>query len=117
MGKFSITKKGAGQFYFSLKANNGMIILGSEGYRAKADCENAIELVKCHTAESMIFDRKRAANGKHYFNLRAGNGQVIGTSQLYVTPFALEKGIASFIKNASQAPVEDRTVNRIALKI
>jgi uncharacterized protein YegP (UPF0339 family) len=115
MGKFSITKKGTGQFYFCLKSNNGMVILGSEGYRAKADCENAIASVKRHTAE--MFDRKKASNGKHYFNIKAADGQIICKSQQYVTSFALEKGIESVIKNALHATVEDRTINRIGLKI
>ncbi|MHB1331321.1 MAG: YegP family protein [Sulfuriferula sp.] len=29
------------------------------------------------------FERKEAKNGKHYFNLKAANHQIIGTSQMY----------------------------------
>lgn len=32
------------------------------------------------------YDKKTATNGKEYFNLKAGNHQVIGTSQLYAQP-------------------------------
>ena len=36
----------AGEYRFRLKAKNGEIILTSEGYTAKAGCENGIESVK-----------------------------------------------------------------------
>ena len=44
------------------------------------------------------------------FNLKAGNGEVIATSEAYTTESACRKGIASVIRNAPIAPVEDQTV-------
>ena len=44
------------------------------------------------------------------FNLKAGNGEVIATSEVYTTEAACRKGIASVIKNAPIAAVEDQTV-------
>ena len=44
------------------------------------------------------------------FNLKAGNGEVIATSEVYTTEAACRKGIASVIRNAPIAPVEDQTV-------
>ena len=46
------------------------------------------------------FELKTAANGKFHFNLKAGNGQIILTSELYETKAAAENGIASVTKNA-----------------
>ena len=43
------------------------------------------------------------------FNLKAGNGEVIATSEIYTTEAACRKGIASVIRNAPIAPVEDQT--------
>ena len=43
------------------------------------------------------------------FNLKAGNGEVIATSEIYTTESACRKGIASVIRNAPIAPVEDQT--------
>ena len=43
------------------------------------------------------------------FDLKAGNGEVIATSEVYTTEAACKKGIASVIKNAPIAPVEDQT--------
>ena len=43
------------------------------------------------------------------FNLKANNGQVIATSEVYTTRSACDKGIASVAKNAPIAEVEDQT--------
>ncbi len=44
------------------------------------------------------------------FNLKAGNGETIATSEIYTTEAACLKGIASVVKNAPIAPVENQTV-------
>jgi uncharacterized protein YegP (UPF0339 family) len=44
------------------------------------------------------------------FNLKAGNGEIIATSEVYTTEAACRKGIASVIKNAPIAALEDQTV-------
>jgi len=48
------------------------------------------------------------------FDLKATNGQVIATSQVYTTEAACKKGIASVAKNAPAAAVEDQTVEGYA---
>lgn len=44
------------------------------------------------------------------FDLKAGNGEVIATSEVYKTEASCRNGIASVQKNAPIAPVEDQTV-------
>lgn len=44
------------------------------------------------------------------FDLKAGNGEVIATSEVYTTEAACKKGIESVKKNAPVAGVEDQTV-------
>ncbi|MBQ6431334.1 MAG: YegP family protein [Oscillospiraceae bacterium] len=44
------------------------------------------------------------------FNLKAGNGEIIATSEVYTTEAACKKGIASVKRNAPIAPVENQTV-------
>lgn len=44
------------------------------------------------------------------FDLKAGNGEVIATSEVYTTEDACRNGIASVQKNAPVAAVEDQTV-------
>lgn len=43
------------------------------------------------------------------FDLRAGNGQTVLTSEVYTTEAACRRGIESVIKNAPAARVEDQT--------
>ena len=44
------------------------------------------------------------------FNLKAGNGETIATSEVYTTEAACMKGIESVRKNAADAKLEDQTV-------
>lgn len=113
MGKFIITKRVNGEFQFNLKSNNGLVILTSEGYITKASCENGIESVKRSSQDDALFQKEKAANGKHYFVLKASNGHTIGISQMYSSDFATDKGIASVKSNAAQATIEDKTSRRI----
>ena len=43
------------------------------------------------------------------FNLKAGNGQIVATSQIYKSMSGCKNGIASVAKNAAIAAVEDQT--------
>ena len=44
------------------------------------------------------------------FDLKAGNGEVIATSEVYKAEASCRKGIASVMKNAPIAAIEDQTV-------
>ena len=48
------------------------------------------------------------------FDLKAGNGEVIATSEVYTTMDACKNGIASVQKNAPKANIEDQTVEGFA---
>lgn len=48
------------------------------------------------------------------FDLKAGNGQVIATSEVYNSLASCKNGIESVKKNAPVAPVEDQTVEGYA---
>lgn len=52
----------------------------------------------------------RTTNTGVKFDLKAGNGEVIATSEVYTTLDACKNGIASVVKNAPVAGVENQTV-------
>ena len=56
----------------------------------------------------------RKTNTGIKFDLKAGNGQVIATSEVYTTEAACRNGIASVQKNAPVANIEDQTVEGYA---
>ena len=110
MGKFVITKRTNGEFQFNLKAGNGQTILSSEGYSSKAACLNGIESVKTNSKDDSKFDKLESKSGKPYFNLKASNGQIIGSSEMYESTSARDNGIASVKTNADDATTDDQTV-------
>ena len=109
MGKFVITLRKNGEFQFNLKATNGQVILTSEGYTTKAACMNGIESVKKNCKVAARFDKKVASNGKPFFNLKATNGQIVGSSQMYANEKNMLNGVASVQKNAPDASIVDET--------
>lgn len=109
MAKFEITTDKSGQFRFNLKASNGQTILSSEAYTTKPACQNGITSVRENAQDDGRYDRLTAKDGSPYFNLKAKNGQVIGTSEMYSGTSAMEKGIASVKSNAPSASVEDNS--------
>lgn len=109
MGKFVITKRKNDEYQFNLKAGNGQVILSSEGYSSKDGCKNGIESVKKNAPADDRYDRKESTSGKPYFNLKAANGQIIGSSEMYESVSARDNGIESVKKNAPDATVEDES--------
>ena len=109
-GKFVISKRKNGEFQFNLKAGNGQVILTSEGYGDKTGCKTGIASVKTNSQIDARFERKTAANGKFFFNLKASNGQVIGSSEMYEAEAGRDNGIASVKSNAPEADTVDETV-------
>ncbi len=108
-GKFEIYQDKTGEYRFRLKAGNGENILAGEGYKAKASCENGIASVRKNATDEKHFQVKEQSNGKSYFVLKAGNGEVIGKSQAYESEASCKAGIASVMSNAPDATVDDQT--------
>lgn len=105
MGKFVVSKRKNEAFQFNLKATNGQVILTSEGYTTKSACMNGIESVKKNSQDESKFEVLEAKNGKYYFNLKATNGQIIGSSQMYESLAGCQNGIQSVMNNAPDAEI------------
>ncbi len=97
--------KSGDDFRYRLKADNGQNILSGEAYTSKAGCTNGIASVKKNAPMAERYEVKESKNGKHYFNLKAGNSQVIGSSQQYSSADACKNGMESVMKNAPDAEV------------
>ncbi len=108
-GWYELSKSKDGQFRFVLKAGNSETILTSELYQAKASAENGIASVQTNCGDGARYELKTASNGKFMFNLKAGNHQVIGTSQMYASEDGRDNGIASVKTNGKSATVKDMT--------
>lgn len=105
-GWYVLSSNAKGEFSFVLKAANGEIILRSEVYSAKASAENGIASVQKNSPLDARYEKKTASNGKEYFNLKASNGQVIGTSQMYASAAGRDAGIESVKANGPSSTIK-----------
>jgi len=82
-----------GAYYFHYN-EGGEIVLISESYTTKAGRDNGIESVKKNINRSAAYQYHKHKNGKHYFDLNAGNHQEIVTSRWYGSAAAATAGAA-----------------------
>jgi len=108
-GWYELRKRADGQIQFVLKAGNAETILTSEAYTTESAARNGIASVQKNSPLDERYDRLESKNGKPYFNLKAGNHQVIGTSELYESAASCEKGIASVKTNGPTETIKDKT--------
>ena len=108
-GWYELSKSSNGQFRFVLKAGNAETILTSELYATRSAAENGIASVQTNSPHDERYERKLAQNGKPYFNLKAANHQVIGTSEQYSSEAARDQGIASVKSNGPSTTIKDKT--------
>lgn len=102
---FEIRQNKNSEYYYVLKARNGEVILTGEGYSTKASCENTIESVRKNSFYEERFNKLYSKDGKSYFTLKAGNGQIIGKSRYYNSVASRDNGIESVRKNAETAKI------------
>ncbi|MBQ0004913.1 MAG: YegP family protein [Clostridiales bacterium] len=119
MGKFVIKQAKTGPM-FNLKAGNGQVIATSEIYSSMDACKNGIASVMKNAPIAPVEDQTKEGyaaekcpkfevykdkKGEFRFRLKAGNGQVIATSEGYTTMAACSNGIESVKKNAVDADI------------
>ncbi|MDR2174107.1 MAG: YegP family protein [Burkholderiales bacterium] len=105
-GWFELSKSSDGQFRFVLKAGNAEIILTSELYKAEDSAKNGIASVQKNCVDDSRFEKKESSNGKYFFNLKAANHQVIGTSQMYASIASRDVGINSVKTNGTTTTIK-----------
>lgn len=108
-GWFELGKSSDGQFRFVLKEGNGRTLLSSELYKEKASARGGIESVQKNCGNDARYEKKTASNGKFHFNLKASNGQVIGTSPMYATEADRDNGIAAVKAAGVSTEVKENT--------
>ncbi len=108
-GWFEVSKSTDGQFRFVLKAGNAETILSSEQYRTRGAAARGIASVQVNSPLEARYEKKSSSSGKPFFNLRAGNHRIIGTSEMYSSESARDNGIASVKANGASTTVKDKT--------
>lgn len=106
-GWFEISMNDKGQFSFVLKAANSQVILRSQQYESKASAQRGVASVQTNSPLDNRYELSTASDGRFYFNLKAGNNQVIGTSQMYAAEAGRTTGIESVKANGPSTDVRD----------
>jgi uncharacterized protein YegP (UPF0339 family) len=105
-GYYELKEAAGGKYKFNLKAGNHEIILSSQLYTSKAGAEGGIKSCQANGSDDSNFERLTAKNGQPYFNLKAGNGQIIGTSEMYNSEAARDNGIKSVQTNSPSTKIK-----------
>jgi len=90
--RFDVFRGQDGRFYFNVVAGNGEIVLSSQGYTTEASAYNGAVSVSTWGVDPDAYEVADSADGGAYFNLKAPNGQVIGTSEVYSTRSNARRG-------------------------
>ena len=109
-GWYELSKSSNGQFRFVLKAANAETILTSELYTTRAAAEGGIASVQSNSPLDERYEKKSTKDGHPYFNLKAANHEISGSSEAYTSAAALEKGIASVKANGPTTVIKDKTL-------
>jgi len=94
-------------FTFVFTNKDGGALVRSENYKQKASCMNGIESVRKNCLKDSRYELKTAKNGKFFFNIKASNGQIVGTSGFFDSEDARKNAITYLKKYAPKATIEE----------
>ena len=80
--------------YFQFLSDDGQAVLNSQGYTDKEARNNGVRSVVSNADNDARYERQ-SADGKHYFILKAGNGQEIARSVTYDNEAGMNTAIAA----------------------
>jgi uncharacterized protein YegP (UPF0339 family) len=104
--RIQVNAGAAGKYSFNLHAANGAVVLSSESYTTEAAALNGGLSVLDNAATLASYELRVSASGKHYFVLKAGNNEIIGTSQLYATKSSAIRGRDAMIALVASGAVQ-----------
>jgi len=110
--RYEVLDSADGQAYFHLKSRNGRIIGRSETYSTRSNANQGVDAVIRNVGEYLDFLANRTgarfdvfpgADGRFYFNLHAGNGEIVLASQGYSAESSALNGTFSVVDNGLDA--------------
>ena len=100
--RFEVFTGEDGKHYFRLRANNGEIVLSSQGYTSKESALNGIKSVETNGTSADNYELVDSSDGQVGFDLKAANGQVIARSETYVSASNADRAIQTCVSLTSQ---------------
>jgi uncharacterized protein YegP (UPF0339 family) len=96
-GRFETFVGQDGRYYFHLLAGNGEKVLASQGYDSASGAQAGIGSVNVNGTEASAYEMRLASDGANYFVLKAGNGQVVGVSEMYASLANAQRGLNTVV--------------------
>ena len=90
---------------FQVESSKWSDNIDKSDYKSKQGAEKGVAAVK-KSANENNFDYRTSQADQPYFVLKAANGEVIGTSQMYRRLAGCEKGARAVVNNAADAVIE-----------
>lgn len=90
-------KDTGGKWRFRFRSPDGEVLLRSEAYNSFAARNKGIKSVLKNGTDESNYDLEESVDGKFYYNLKAQNNQVIGTSNMYASEDEREEALIELI--------------------
>ena len=94
---FEVFEGADGRYYFHLSAANHEIVLQSQSYSSRTAALGGVLSVRNNGVDHARYDVREAADGRFYFNLKAANGKVIGSSEMFASRWHAERSMKSTV--------------------
>jgi len=104
-GKFETFTGEDGKYYFHMIASNGEKVIQSQAYTSTGGVAKGIASVRANGTDASHFRVLEAADGEWYFDLVAGNGQIVATSELYVSEYNANRAVSAVVSLVTAANV------------
>ena len=105
---FTVYADRIGEWRFRFACAEGTQRLrASEGYNAKVNALKAIDSVRRNVLEAKRFDYKQNSRGKHFFTVKARNGNILAVSRNHAELDQLEEDAGVIARQAPAADVRE----------
>lgn len=94
-------------FSFIFTDKDGNTLIKSENYKQKTSATNGVESVRKNCLVDERYEFKKAKNGKFFFNIKATNGQIVGTSGFFASEDERKSAITYLKRYAPKAKLEE----------
>lgn len=105
-GRFETFEGADGKTYFHLLAGNGEKVLASQGYGSPSSAASGIDSVQVNGIDAAKYEIREAQDGSSYFVLKAGNGSIIGVSEMYVSKSNAQRAVTSVVNVVKATTLE-----------
>ena len=100
------------RFYFHVVAANGEVVLQSESYESLSAAKGGVASTLDNAAQTSSVEMRTAKSGDSFFVIKAKNGEVIGTSEMYASRSNADEGaktLRTLVRSIDRNPVPSAT--------